>query len=207
MAAFKEERDRINEFLQVVERQQFQGQLIKESKVDQDRLAFEYVQEQPLDNFNRDFIELVNRLYPRLPAGIVLDNNSGDNQIRYNLTVQVQSDSSDGVNSARIVCFDWLLLTKGQRHQIDVLWHDNRLFADMDAIPRAQWFKFVNEQLKNSNKQYIVSLNQENYDSMFEYLTEVEKESFNNSVIIRLSGDDPKNKLLGIQFGKTVSLH
>lgn len=206
LASFKEEKSRIEEFLSVVEKQQYQVQLIKERKVEEDRLAYEYAANQPLNEFNNAFTSLVDELYPHLPAGIILDNNTGDNQIRYNLTVHVQSDSSDGVNSARIICFDWLLLIMGANHKIEHLWHDNRLFADMDALPRANWFKYVNLRSKLLNVQYIASLNYENYESMYSYLDENEKIAFEKLVTLRLIGDKPENKLLGIQYGKKVSL-
>lgn len=75
-------------------------------------------------------------MYPRVPAGIVLDVNTGDNKIRYDLSIQIEGDDSDGINDARILCFDWLVFTCGENHAMDMLWHDNRLFADIDPCSR-----------------------------------------------------------------------
>jgi uncharacterized protein YydD (DUF2326 family) len=88
---------------------------------------------------------------------------------------------------------------RGQNHTIDFLWHDNRLFADMGENPRATWFKEILN--SKTNKQYIASINIENYESMKNYLDEAEKQALDDAIVLRLYDDRPENKLLGIQFG------
>ena len=53
-----------------------------------------------------------------------------------------------------------------------------------------------------NSKQYIASLNTENYETMKEYLTESQWSELQDSVVITLRGDRPENKLLGVQFGR-----
>lgn len=132
-----------------------------------------------------------------------MDNNTGENQLRYKFSVKIDGDASDGINGARILCFDWLLLMLGKNHRIDFLWHDNRLFADMGEHPRATWFKFVLAELANSNKQYIATINMENYDSMQIYFDEHQKIALKEAIVLTLRDDKPQNKLLGIQFGSS----
>lgn len=55
-----------------------------------------YVATKPLAQAEGIFVNLAQLLYPHIPAGIVIDNNIGDNQIRYNIDVQIEGDSSDG---------------------------------------------------------------------------------------------------------------
>jgi hypothetical protein len=102
--------------------------------------------------------QLAQALYPHLSAGIVIENNVGDNQIRYDIAVQIQGDDSDGINDARILCVDWLVLMTGKNHNMDLLWHENRLFADIDPKVRAARFSQTIKALRGTGKQYVVTL-------------------------------------------------
>jgi uncharacterized protein YydD (DUF2326 family) len=201
LAVLEEERQRLNDYLNITANLQRQVQEIKEKKVEEDRLASNYVHTQPVVEVDKHFTALAELLYPRHPAGIVLDNNVGDNQVRFDLTVQIEGDDSDGINAARILCFDWLLLMHGANHTMGFLWHDNRLFADIDPRPRAAWFRHVLQALPRTGKQYIATLNTENFNAMEEYLSPEEWAALKSFVRLTLRGDQPKNKLLGIQFG------
>lgn len=202
IARFEEERNRLQEYLNFAMGLQQKAQTIRERRVEEDRVATDYVATKPLAQAEGIFVNLAQLLYPHIPAGIVIDNNVGDNQIRYNIDVQIEGDSSDGINDARIVCFDWLLFMHGSHHTMDVLWHDNRLFADMSPEVRAAWFSHVMKALPGTGKQYIASLNTENYDAMLQFMNEDDRTMLAKSRVLTLRGDKPENKLLGIQFGK-----
>ncbi|HDS5226372.1 TPA: DUF2326 domain-containing protein, partial [Enterobacter hormaechei subsp. steigerwaltii] len=174
LAEFKEEKERLHDYLNFSINLQKKAQNLRERKVEQDRLAVNYASTNPLSEYDKFFAELAEIMYPRVPAGIVLDVNTGDNKIRYDLSIQIEGDDSDGINDARILCFDWLVFTCGENHAMDMLWHDNRLFADIDPGVRARWFSFVNQSLKRSGKQYIASLNTENFNAMETTLSEIE---------------------------------
>jgi uncharacterized protein YydD (DUF2326 family) len=201
LARYESERERLGEYLEFANNLQKQVQNIKEKMVEEDREAANYSESTPLLEADKYFSVLAELLYPRTPAGIILDTNLGDNQLRYNLEVEIEGDESDGINAARIICFDWVLLLKGANHNCGFLWHDNRLFAHMDPKPRAAWFSNVLAMASANYKQYIASLNTENYEAMKEYLTDSEFNELQNSIVVTLRGDLPKNKLLGIQFG------
>ena len=108
--------------------------------------------------------------------------------------------TSDGINAARIIAFDWLLLMKGSNHAMDFLWHDNRLFADIDPGSRAFWLRYVYQQTIQTGKQYIATLNTENFDSSLKELPDELAVLIRSTVRMTLCGDKPENKLLGIQF-------
>jgi uncharacterized protein YydD (DUF2326 family) len=201
LAGLKAERDKLLEYLSFVDKRREEVQALKEKMLQEENQTTEYVKTEPVAEYSKFFQSITKQLYPKLPSGIVLENNTGENQLRYELSVRIEGDSSDGINSARILCFDWLLLMHGKNHHLDFLWHDNRLFAHIDQHPRAAWFKFVLEQLKYSDKQYIATINTENYESMQDFLDDSQKQQLENSIKLRLRDDDPKNKLLGIQFG------
>ncbi len=149
---------------------------------------------------DKKYRDLAKKLYDNISAGLQIKLNDGFNLILYNIIVTIEGQSSDGINDARILCFDWLIYMWGQNHSMRFLWHDNRLFANLERRARANWFKMVLETLKTTGKQYIASLNQENYEAMLDYFLDEEKEIIENSVILRLDANKPEQKLLGIQF-------
>ncbi|MEQ5803573.1 DUF2326 domain-containing protein [Halomonas sp. H10-9-1] len=202
VAIYEEERERLHKFLNFTDELQEKAQKIREKRVEEDRLAASYIASDPLHEYDVEFSRLAEKMYPRAPSGIVAEANMGDNQVRYDLAVQIEGDDSDGINAARILCFDWLIYAHGANHAVDMLWHDNRLFADIDPGARASWFKFVNQALRDNGKQYIATLNTENYSSMIPYLDGEGIDGLSNSVVLKLKGDDAESKLLGIQFGK-----
>ena len=201
LAELQEERGRIEEYLTLSVKLQNRAQTIREERVDEDRVASSYIVSNPLEEADRYFSELANTMYLRAPAGLVLENNTRDNQLRYDLAIQIEGDNSDGINAARILCFDWLLLMKGANHTMNFLWHDNRLFADIDPRARAAWFSHAINALPGTGKQYIATLNTENFDAMKEFLSGEEAATISKAVKLTLRGDAPVNKLLGIQFG------
>lgn len=201
LAKLKAERDKLREYLSFADNRKVEIQALKEKMLLEENQASKYVGTDPIADYSRFFQSIANQLYPKVLSGIVLENNTGENQLRYDLSVRIEGDSSDGINSARILCFDWLLLTHGKNHHIDFLWHDNRLFAHIDPNPRAAWFKFILEQLENSDKQYIATINIENYETMLGEFDSFQKQQMASSIKLKLQDDRPENKLLGIQFG------
>ncbi len=203
-AELQEESERLREYLSYSDKLQERVQKIKEKQVEEDRKANEYAHTIPLESMDERFKKLADLLYPNLPAGILMENNLGNNQVRYDLSVTIEGEDSDGINTARIIIFDWLMAMHGANHTVGFLWHDNRLFAHMDPLPRAKWFSHVLASLDGTGKQYIASLNTENYVAMNQHLSEEERSRLESSKKLVLRGDKPENKLLGIQFGSDV---
>jgi uncharacterized protein YydD (DUF2326 family) len=201
-ASLEEERARLNAYLALVTTNQQDQQSFRERLIEEDRVAADYLGTGPVDTSNQSFQRLTEILYPKAPSGILLESNTSErSQSRYNLMVQIEGDDSDGINAARLLCFDWLLFMHGANHTLDFLWHDNRLFAHIDPSPRAAWFRHVAAVSTSSGKQYIASINTENFDAMRAHLEPEIWESLKNAVAVTLRGDRPENKLLGIQFG------
>ncbi|RKZ71104.1 MAG: DUF2326 domain-containing protein [Candidatus Parabeggiatoa sp. nov. 1] len=201
IAQWEAEQEKLTEYLAFADKLEQERQAIKEKMLAENQEANRYLQTAPVKPHHEFFVAVAERLYPHTPAGILLNNNLGVNQLRYNLSVQIEGDDSDGINSARILCFDWVLLMQGANHTMDFVWHDNRLFADMDPKSRTGWFKYTLEALLGSGKQYIATLNIENYEAMREYLDDEQWNKLAQSKVLVLRGDKPDNKLLGIQFG------
>lgn len=196
------EQERLTEYSEAISKLEKQKLEIKSRRLEDDRKATSYVESNPIEKFDHEFTKLANMLYPRVAAGITLSANNGDrNQIRYDLEASIEGDGSDGISDAVILCFDWVILTLGLNHSMKTLWHDNRLFADIDPKVRAKWLKYIALEAEKRGLQYIFSINTENFEAMEDYLSPDEFKNLESKQIIRLKGDTPENKLLGIQFG------
>ncbi|MBN4049991.1 DUF2326 domain-containing protein [Nitrospira defluvii] len=148
-----------------------------------------------IDKIMEYFRVLVKQFYPQALAGITVHNNAGKNQIRYNIDAKIQSDSSDGINSVKLFCYDLTLLMQGSNHVMNFVFHDSRLFSDIDEIHCNELFKIVKDRFsKESNKQYIASINQNQLNALSpEYQAFV----INNKVQ-ELTDDSDSGKLLGL---------
>lgn len=176
---------------------------LREAMTHDDRLAAEYVASNPLCWADQRFRELIHALYPREAAGIVLENNTGTNRLRYDLKVQVEGQGSDGIHAARIMAFDWIVYRHGSYHTMRHLWHDNHLYDPVDPHQRAAWLRLTHAALAGSGSQYILSINTENYGST-RALLGTEGGWLDDAVVARLSGDADAHKLLGVRIGVAV---
>lgn len=146
------------------------------------------------------FTKYVARFYPKAPAGITLHNNDGNNQTRFDLDVRVENDSSDGINEVRIFCYDLTLLTLQRGHKLGFLFHDSRLYANMDVRQKATLFRTAHEVSNKLNFQYIATLNPDSISGMDgEFSAEEMKAIVENSVVLVLKDDSAAGKLLGVQ--------
>lgn len=154
------------------------------------------------ENMDR-FIDLANRFYPGKPSGLTVNNNSGDkNQLRFLIDAKIQDDASDGINEVKIFCFDMTLLLTRHQHNQQFIFHDSRLFSDIDAKMRATLFKVAHEISNAHGLQYIATLNQDQIDGMREFFSDEEYSVIfgNRSVVLNLMDRSPADKLLGIQI-------
>lgn len=146
------------------------------------------------------FSRYVERFYPKAPAGITLHNDDGSNQTRFKLEVRVENDSSDGINEVRIFCYDLTLLTLHLGHKIDFIFHDSRLFANMDVRQRATLFRTAHEVANKLDCQYIATLNPDTISGMdSEFTAEEMNDVIERNIVLRLKDDSPASKLLGVQ--------
>lgn len=191
-------------------------ELIKEyhqakNKVDIDFIEATEAAELYLDDYAeiikklRDFFrELSKRFYPDATAGLTINNNSSENQIRFDFDAKIQADSSDGINSIKLFCYDLTLLLKGHGHRMNVLFHDSRLLDGVDPRQSAELFRILKEYILTNNKQYILTVNQNQLDEIKQHL-EPDEYTFiiDKNITHHLKDDSPSNKLLGIQVDMT----
>lgn len=154
-----------------------------------------------LDLLMETFSAYSHELYGNVPAGLVVRNNDGENQIRYHIEPRIENDAADGINEGKIFCFDMLLLTLQQRHNVNFLFHDNRLFADMDRFQRLSLFRLADRLCTENGYQYIATANEDVIDSVVDIAGKDFQRLFQDSVVLELD-DSPggTGKLLGIQI-------
>lgn len=146
------------------------------------------------------FKQYVARFYPNSPAGISLHNNEGNNQKRFDFNVRVENDSSDGINEVKIFCYDLTLLTLRQSHKVSLIFHDSRLYANMDVRQRADLFKLADEVTTRLGCQYIATMNPDLMSGMEDEFAKGEfMRIITNNIVLELKDDSPNGKLLGIQ--------
>lgn len=153
------------------------------------------------NNLTSLFSELAKLFYPEAPAGITIDNNTGENKVRFNFDVRIEADGSDGINSVKIFCYDLAVLLLECNHRINFIWHDSRLFSDIDPRQRATLFKTAHKLALENQKQYIATVNQDQLEALKGEFTEEEYSQIfmGKRVILELKDDGYQSKLLGIQ--------
>lgn len=138
------------------------------------------------------FRVLAKLFYPSSLSGITVKNNNAPNQTRYDIEAKIQSDSSDGVNSVKLFCYDVTILMQENNHTMDFIFHDSRLFSDIDETHCNELFKIVQDRFLD--KQYIASINQNQLNTLSASM----KKFVIDNTIQELTDDSDNGKLLGI---------
>lgn len=199
--ALNTELNRIQEYQKILKAYKDNELRIKAELIEQDKETEEYLEaeEEYLKKLRNQFWNYAKKFYPKKRSGLVINNNSGENMLRFNLDARIEDDSSDGVNEVRMFCFD-LLLLNCKKSKMRFLAHDSRLFANMDPRQRESLFRIVNETCAENNMQYICSINEDALLSFQSLMTPDEYERFVlDNIILELNDDAPESKLLGIQ--------
>ncbi|MCX6237034.1 MAG: DUF2326 domain-containing protein, partial [Bacteroidia bacterium] len=150
------------------------------------------------------FSSFAEQFYANKSAGVIIENDEGDNQNRFKIEATIDSDSGDGVNNVKIFCFDWTLLKNQNNHHLQFIFHDSRLISEIDPRQIATMFQIA---FFNSNEygfQYIISANQKELDAIkAEFSVEEYQKYIENNIVEELTDNSDAGKLLGI----TVSLN
>jgi len=152
---------------------------------------------------NAIFRRLSKRFYPEHPGGISIAVNKGNNQTQFDIAVQIDFDTSDGIGEAKILCFDLTMLLLQRNHSVKCIFHDSRLFSDMDPRQVASFLEVLDELSSSYDFQYIMSVNQNTIDSIkqAQYMDDTKyKRVIEDNIILTLTDESPESKLLGIEI-------
>ncbi len=202
LSSLQNELNRIQEYQKILKTYRDTELDIKATLICEDKETNKYlVQEsQHLSDLREKYGYYAKKFYPKKRSGLVIRNNSGENMLRYTLDARIEDDSSDGVNEVRIFCFDLLLLLC-QKSNMQFIFHDSRLFANMDPRQREMLFRIVNEVCRKNDFQYICSINEDALLSVQSLMTQDEfEQNITDNIILELKDDAPESKILGIQI-------
>lgn len=156
------------------------------------------------------FKQLIESFYGDKTGSVSIIANKGDNTTRFDLDVSVTDDSSDGVNSVKIFSYDILNLRNYNHNNFNFIFHDSRLFYNIDETQIRFMFKFLLNFIYENNLQYICSLNENQFDSLKECFKENnDLDSFNKifkfsgedkTIMLELSDEKENSKLLGGKY-------
>ncbi|MGP8330439.1 MAG: DUF2326 domain-containing protein [Methanosarcinaceae archaeon] len=202
LSDLKNERDSLQKYNMILDEYHTQTIKIKRELLEAAKHSQEYLKEiNELLDVKRDFFRrLAKRFYPDAASGITVYNNEGENQIRFDIEAKIESDSSDGINSVKIFCYDVTLLFKGFGHSIDFIFHDSRLFDGIDERQKTEIFQIANELFEGANMQYIATVNQNQLEEIKKYMTGVDfRRIITQNTILTLTDHSDSEKLLGIK--------
>ena len=200
-ADLKVQRDNLKKFQELQA-----GYKEKQRQLERRQLEFTELTERYLKDIESDLRELRDyfrglskRFYPYSVAGLSIENNDGDNQLRFNIEAKIESDTSDGINNVKVFCYDLTILFKGHNHNMNFIFHDSRLFDGVDERQKAEMFRIVSEKFNCTNKQYIATVNQNQLNEIKNQMKEEEyKEIIEKNIVLTLTDEDSSSKLLGI---------
>jgi len=202
LSDLKAKAQKLRDYKALLERYSDETQEINIALSNETKRANTYLKEAKnlLDENLERFRSFSRRFYPDKPGGLTVKNNEGDNQIRFDIEARIQDDASDGINEVKIFCFDMTLLMGRHNHNIEFLFHDSRLFSDIDPRQRATLFKIAYECTHKGEVQYIATVNEDQITSMRDQFTDEEfNQIIQNNIVLELTDDSPSSKLLGIQ--------
>ncbi len=114
-AGLKAQRDNLIKFHNLQQECKEKIRQIERKQLESTEMTEKYLKEMQseigelIDYFRR----LAKRFYPSSVSGLSVENNDGDNQLRYNIEAKIESDSSDGINNVKIFFYDLTILFKG----------------------------------------------------------------------------------------------
>ncbi|ADU32522.1 DUF2326 domain-containing protein [Evansella cellulosilytica] len=139
--------------------------------------------------------------YKNKASGLDIKINDGLNQIRFEINAKITGDSSDGISEVCIFCFDMTLL-KLKNHNVNFIFHDSRLFSNMDPRQRLSLLKIVKQEAKDEKIQYITSINEDMISTIRDVTNEEEylyyKKLIDMNTILTLTDKSDEDKLLGM---------
>jgi uncharacterized protein YydD (DUF2326 family) len=85
-------------------------------------------------------------------------------------------------------------------HKIHFIFHDSRLYSDIEPRQRATLFKIAYKETLSKDLQYIASISEDQIEPIKEYYTEEEYTNIiTNNVVLELTDESDAKKLLGLE--------
>ena len=201
-SALKSKLEKLKQYDKILKGHRLKKEEIKKDLSEENLKADKYLNS--IDETKRKNVLIFNQLassfYDKKTSGISIENNTGENQLRFNIEARIQDDKGDAVSEVKIFCFDWTLLKGRYNHAIDFIFHDSRILDGMDSRQIAALFKLSYQECTKNSYQYIISANLNTIESVKAELTDEEfSEIILRNEILELNDLSDEGKLLGIQ--------
>lgn len=191
----------IKEYQNMLKAFQLRLNQIKDEYMLENRKTEKYLDdaETQLKALRQSYFEMAKLFYPKKKSGLIIENNPGENTIRFNIEARIEDDSSDGVNEVKLFCFD-MLMAMQHSSSLGFIIHDSRLLANMDPRQRAMLYRVAYDVCQEHHIQYITSINEDALLSIEDLMDGDEfKTILTDNTVLYLNDDSPRSKLLGIQ--------
>jgi uncharacterized protein YydD (DUF2326 family) len=156
------------------------------------------------DEANGLFRRFTRALYGNRASGLSITNDGGETLTRYKIEAHINSDAAEGINEAKIFCYDLMVVALRRGHSIECLLHDSSLFHPIDCRQRWSMLKLVDTVCKDLGIQYVATLNEHDVLSMAPPDAE-ERALFDemfsaHNIVLRLTDESAREKLLGVEI-------
>lgn len=92
------------------------------------------------------FKSFVEQFYSNKKCGITIINNENINKRRFEINAKIADDAGDSVNEVKLFCYDWTILTVGNNHNVEFLFHDSRILDGVDPRQISTLFTIANKE-------------------------------------------------------------
>ncbi|MBF0230884.1 MAG: DUF2326 domain-containing protein [Desulfamplus sp.] len=202
VAELKSERDNLIKYQELQSAYKTRERQAEKNLLELSELTEDYLKEieSEIAELRNYFRNLSKIFYPNSVSGLTIDNNDGDNQLRFIIDAKIESDASDGINNVKIFCYDLTILFKGRNHKISFIFHDSRIFDGTDERQKVDMFKTVYHKFSDTDKQYIASVNQNQLDEIKKHIADKEYTNIiSKNIVLTLTDESDSEKLLGIK--------
>jgi uncharacterized protein YydD (DUF2326 family) len=195
--------DRVKSYQEILQRYKDEVRKIRVEQEEQNAASEKFLKENEagLQKNMALFRELSARFYEARAGGVTVDNNDGNNMLRFKIGCHLDDDSSSGINEVKIFCYDAMVLRAKWNHNVQFLFHDSLLYSNMDPRQRSILFREAKATAERDGEQYIATINQDALDSMREELSAEEfNQIFGDAVVLQLTDKSDADKLLGVHI-------
>ncbi len=166
----------------------------------QEALIYLEQEKELLDYIENQFRELVKRFYNNHGGSLKIEI-AKDAKYLFNILIDIPKDASQGRGEVKIFCYDVLLYLLN-KDLLGFLAHDSCIFSGMNPRQKTTIFKIVLELCQKERLQYFVNVSENTLNDVLknDILTEQEKQTIKNSIILKLYDKNSGNWLFGESF-------
>ena len=195
LEASNDQRERVNRELRTIARD-----LAEESLKADDYLA---VARPLVEEANAIFRRNTKALYGTRPSGLTVSNDGGETLTRYRIDAHVNSDAAEGINEAKIFCYDLMVLALRRGHSVEFLVHDSSLFHPIDHRQRWAMLRLADAVCRQLDLQYVATLNEQDLTAIAPAdpaeAGDAARILSAEAIVLRLTDQSPRERLLGIE--------